>query len=1528
MMNEDALAQLTTLTAGLQPLAGASGADLVAVQTALAASLLHANATGGASGFPSVVAGAAARAELAQIIETAAKATPQTAVPLVVPRRLPIAPIANPALAKATPANVRVEAYGPFRDASGAPRWFDIVPPIKATAICRGTVGTPFIVVELSVPSGTPPTTYPLGPGSVWILARALAATAPADGYCGLAITGGALIFSAAPTVSSGALVAAASATVTLTLDFADASLPSSATFTFDAGGVSVSAASAATFAAYGTSVSLTRDASAPSYEAALGQVYVPFKPAASTFAVTTPPASGKFVPGGSAPIAWAGWMLPLTDVLVAQLGAAASAGLLALHCTGGLTAAIDGLGNVPLDDATIEVSGSTIVVTGVADSPRSLAGSLDLWPGTEPSPRSTLAYRVARGAVVYALQSADAELIAFGAALAAHIDRPLRADGSRLGPQFDGVVAAFATPSLNGALVIGALPAAEASGPPISMALRNALLVTTLPLELIITGTLAANGFALSAGTLFLAFGLEGVLPALPDPYAANLVPALRRQRVTSARLNATVSWTATTTAVLAFSEPDVTAAMIGATALPATTALTGDRDAQALAQVRAIVDDMVGGAPRLQLLDVSGNVDRFGVAFSVAATARETPAAEQMSVGSGLAVAGLDLVAPCESMRVFTVPAIAWEPVATVQNPDVVPSAFPSPAGFANDGGPTQFAAADVTLVPVAPESLLAQIVDAYDDGAAAAAYLTLPFGMVAAVAIPARATNVPILMLRPGLIDLQPGFPAASMSGGHQLSLSAAPRPFALPGSTSASSSLPGAALQLRNLIDESGTALGLSVLGPDVDVPFNGEFGPGGKSPGVPIERIDVSGYGASMSSDWVDSSAAPPAVVQAHFGTIVGRSNREVVRVKSILYPWGAIVVRTITIDRLDDGTISRHDSGWVASTAGTFDIPGFTTHPGSVTGAYNIREIKATGETVLLSGGAEVLGVSFDADIGVVNVLSGAAGGLVPSSGQFGYVQVAPIGSPLTPAQHAELLAKEGPLGGPVDCVTAIGGTAQTMRVLRVEVATAPHGGSPEFAAAARGSVVLPQPGAWSVIAQPASATDPEPIDPQRGVPLIRLGAAPSPPPNAPWRLAEPVDLWTPDAPSVDYCLVHGTDSTRIVFPRPKIEAGAHAVTSDRTPLLADGFALMNATSIVPNFATLLTFPDANFALDIDGDGAFTLAGVPASFAPSMSQRTVAQGSSGRIAYEYAEPDGTPAKVSLSLSPSAYAISLTGTNVRLDMDPYEGLMRTTGDILVDESSGARFAHSNLVLGSMLQPLQDLLGFLEELGLPNPLTLGFSNGGWTTAYKLKANLTFSLPSPLLPALTPLLQTPTWSFQLSVKLGFGNSAGSAAAMFSSSSQWSFFFQFSGNAQLVVVAPFKAGGLVAFGITYNFPAGTKPESKQLSFQFGVIVSVGGSIIPHVLELSASVSFSFELVVTFSTSTAVAIGAILAISGSGKILGGLVGLAFTATATGLLTLTSPQSVTATFDISVDITLCWFLDISFDVSAQYTKAI
>jgi len=1545
-----AFAPLVTLTGGLAPAAGTTEADLRTVRDALAAQ-------GGA--------GEAAAGQAGQ------------AVPLVFRRGLPAPGIANPALTPAPTAGMSSRSIGPFADELGAWYWFDIVPPVSATAISRSPGAAPFLVLPLAVGVGPVPATLEVGAGSLWIAAQLLAPGAPADSYTGIAISGGTLTFSDPPSLGTDGLEVANGTTLTLTVSpqspsgpvggaepGADggavvADLPGVVTIVCAASGATITALGASSLTVFGATVGLTWAAAAPVYEPTLGELLVPLTPDQP---VLTPAShlSDLFALTASAPVLAGAWALPVATTTAAQLGAAAGAGLLTLTLGTGLNAAWTDMTTAPvaLGSAFISAAAGVVTVLGAIFSPGQVQGEIELWPNTAPGTHSSIDLTLPNDALIYYLSIASydgteqVEVVTAGASVLAHIDRPLAADGSRLGPAMTGTVATYQTASVAAVVVLANAPANQAQPPPMSLSLHNALLVTSPPVTLLVAGTYTATPAELDAGGLLLAFELDRLIPTLPDPYAANFVPVAGKRSVpgagTPSQLLAVVRWSTTADPQLTFTDSAPVGEALGVQGLPATPELepepvshAGQQDRSRRGELSRLHDDAVAGpSPALFMLDVSTSVDQFGVGAALGRSADKengTSGTGAIVAGDGApwSISGLDLLAPCQDLRIFTTPAVQWEPVVTIQNPDVQPYPFPSPAGFGDDGGPTLIGAADVVLVPIAPAPLIDQVVSAYDAGAAGSVLFTLPFGMMAVATLPARTKKFPPLQTRPGLAEVQPDFAPQQMTGGRQLSLTA---PVTFLGRAGSTSELPGATVQLRNLVDADGNTVAggpLSVLGPDVDEIFNETFEPGAAGAAVPVTRIDFSGYGTSSFSDWTDAAAEPPAVVQVRFNMMVGRASREVVQVKSILYPWGAIVVRTITIERQDNSEINRYDSGWVAATPGTFGTAGITVHPGAVLGAYNIREIADTAQTYTTAGGAELTGVYFDADIKLVGVTSGANSGLVPSVRQFGFVQTAPVGMSLTAAELAELITTQGPLGGPVDCVSAVAGTAQTMRVTRVEIGNAPHPGAAppeEFAATARGSVTLPQPGSWTVLARTDDVSEPTSVDPDLGVALIRQGPAGAADSGSPWRLAEAADLWVPDAPSMDYCLLHATDSTRVLFPRPVIATGATAFTSDQVPTLADGFALMGATGIFPRQDACLTFPTAAYSLAIGGAGEFTLGGLPASFPPSMAQRTLATSSAGTIGFEYGDGNGTASQISVAITPAAWSFALEPVNVRLDMTPFDAIMRTVGHLDVTSVAGLGFSDTKLVLGSILTPLQDLLSFLAELGVPNPLLVSISNAGWseTTKYKLQAAVQFAMPSPLLPqALNDALtNSPLGSLSLSAKTGVANTATSPDALATSSSQWSYFLTLSGSAQFPVFPLVKAGGLLGLGITVNFPAGSSPQSEQLSFSFGVIATIGGDIVPGVLKVQASVSFAFMLVVTISASDSVAVGCILTISASGQILSGLVGITFTASASGLVTVTAPRSVQVTFAVSVDVQVCWFLDVSFSESFQFTHAL
>src|SRR5260370_26327482 len=173
--------------------------------------------------------------------------------------------------------------------------------------------------------------------------------------------------------------------------------------------------------------------------------------------------------------------------------------------------------------------------------------------------------------------------MVAWGALITAHIDRPLAADGGRLGPTLPGALTLYETRTLKEALIVGQAPQAPAPPPPIALALPNALLVTTPPTLLLAAGSFTVTPAQLDTGGLLLSFGLETLLPTLPDPYAANFLPGRQAPNATAAPSSAvlaTILWSPTAATQLHFSDVALTPLSWHVMPLPATPAPETHRD------------------------------------------------------------------------------------------------------------------------------------------------------------------------------------------------------------------------------------------------------------------------------------------------------------------------------------------------------------------------------------------------------------------------------------------------------------------------------------------------------------------------------------------------------------------------------------------------------------------------------------------------------------------------------------------------------------------------------------------------------------------------------------------------------------------------------------------------------------------------------------------------------------------------------------------------------------------------------------
>jgi len=667
--------------------------------------------------------------------------------------------------------------------------------------------------------------------------------------------------------------------------------------------------------------------------------------------------------------------------------------------------------------------------------------------------------------------------------------------------------------------------------------------------------------------------------------------------------------------------------------------------------------------------LLDVSSNANQMGVSFAWFGEGRlammQTLAAvpAQATAASGqfpLQIKGLDVGAKGSSVRVFTVPQISWEPVFNLTPP--APGIPGDPPAFfnyyPNDGGPTKILNNSVHFVPIAPIPVSDFIINEFntDPQNKTAAIFTLSFGLRAWAEM---QKNVPFSP-KPSLQQNTPAF-ENDVKGGIQIQANAGNA-----GKPKDSNMFQGYTLQINNILAFDGSATGASTLGDSVTRIFNDEFF---EEPlkentqrGVPLTRIDFSGYGASIFSNWLSPSAAIAQTSQARFDVFVGRCGHEVIQVRSILYPWGIRVVRTITIFRTGSAYVYRYDSGWRAESDGRFDfrytvvgrdaannkilVPKdspYEMHPGVVKGLFNVKEIKETGSilpfiskiTIPTGGkylninGEEVVntGTPFDKDVmlravyfnadaeieGVVQgqvTAEGHKDGLVPSKGILGFVQLAPAGEPLTPELFRKLLEYQlGSIGGPADCVLDIGKNGQQMRINRFDVnASVSKVNTPVFAAAARGNVILPKDGSWSMVKHTNGTGEVTPLPENITVPLIRVGQLAKDltiPDDQLLRVADPMELLRGPVPdTVNFGFLQSTDTQKALFLTPSFQKQLDPklpgkLLSKTPPLFGDAYRLVSSKGIFPNigdavssFGDAITFAQTNFnpnALITDG---------------------------------------------------------------------------------------------------------------------------------------------------------------------------------------------------------------------------------------------------------------------------------------------------------------------------------------------------
>jgi hypothetical protein len=999
------------------------------------------------------------------------------------------------------------------------------------------------------------------------------------------------------------------------------------------------------------------------------------------------------------------------------------------------------------------------------------------------------------------------------------------------------------------------------------------------------------------------------------------------------------------------------------------------------------------------LMLLDVSSRADQMGVTIgpalrldrdergnTVVRHVDRTFAASSYVPDNGglpLQIANMDVVASCRNVRAATLPHISWEPVWNIPLPieggvafDDTITTTPGPVVYENDGIATRIFSESPFQVPIAPLPIARHFLKEYNDEKTPRqlhSVFTLPFAMLAQADFTRNLTSPAEANAR--LNFNTPRF--GTLRGGLQIKALAP----ASSDPAKVGASFPGWTIQLDDNIRWVlfGLPLTGSTLGKTVRIIFNKRFPVDGSKPAVPVEKMEFSGYGASIFSNWW-SNASIADVSQVQFDVVVGRTAHEVVQVRSILYPFGVHVVRTITLTRSNNGYVFRSDSGWKAESDGFYDFSytldvldianppktkskpvanpyEFHAHP--VKGVSNVREIRDFPDggtfnssfqlndpdlppelkTLLLAEWQSVFkpaaslnhvldvhlqAVVFDADVHLENVTSGGqpAGPdfLVQSRKMLGYVQLAPSSILIPDRLFAELLnSQNGSLGGPVDCVVDVAKSKQRMRVSRVDVNPAKNAaGKSVFVTAARGSLVLPQDGSWSVVKQQTTTGDVHQLPAQELVPLIKPNANPN------FLVSHPADVYVPTS-NVHYGVVQSTGTQKLLFDVPQFTPGTFKLKSAQT-YYADAYKLLNSKGIFPNIANGLGLTGAEREVEILGEGLMKMAErtlhLENLLPDTYTYAFVDEPGVLRIYAQYKTKSNTKGRLTLGIDSAAaladrWKAALANMRIVVDLGPFPELMWVNGNFNAKSGISTKFDKPHLQFGEVLDPAIQILQILATLSgddFDRGMDVGMSNSPDNWEYKFDCSKeipVIKFPSPLQLTINP---NPPLKLEAGLRVGFyfNQVLSIPTNLKQLVPACGAYVEFYGRLQVqcftLAVASVYGVGQVTLGIAADSKAGITVHMK---FGFGAEVVVG---LPVVANVSVLYLVAIEIDIA---EDKLHVAGLLLFRGSAEICGGLVAICIQIEAGGSVDrVGGVTTLTAQVTFSIDVCLLWVIDL------------
>jgi hypothetical protein len=1500
--------------------------------------------------------------------------------------------------------------------------------PVQMVSFVQGT--TTLFVAPLAATGSLK--TVSLASGSAWVNVASFASGSPADSYAGLTIQAGSISSDTPLSFGSATVTIPAGASVTLNVtpavstsssSLAQVAPPSQITFSFAGGQPATATLTPFSAQFLGQSYHSTPTSQPAVYSTITGTLAFPAIAGQSEFAPTVQ-AGTQVTLSGSAPILISGWALWVTTTTPGSLGNAVDSGVFYIGFGSGISALWIGLARPEpeLGGIVLATTGSLLLWTEAGLAPNTLSQQkFELWTGSAAASTMT-STRLLGSALVYEVHG-TLEILELGAVLSANLDRPILADGNPVPAAIpNGLVVITNSGANHRVFAYAAFTAAEiplvlkANPDGFPMALDNAFLEVSAPLLLVMEAKLLPSTpgapYISASGALLLGFLFRMEFPFLPDPYTTGPVGEDTDDRTDYGGLLAAVSWTPTgniTTRLAdlehahpaeaptneassdltppvssglyipsgefqlgisgAVTEPVVPTtpfpfqplvpaaqdAPAGQTAPTKQTASTGQ--SVALSPSEAVAPNPPPApalAPGLRMLDVSTRASQLGVEII---DYSESDANVILTI-DGLSARTAAVLAP-----IITLPAISWEPMYNLSAPE--PGSQTNELLYPpNDGPLCAVGVNSVTLVPVSPIQCLGAILAGTQaEGSLYGAVLTLPFGMVAGIAQTVGSKGGPAPSLTQPSFDVPGTAGDVALTGAYQLTL----RP---PAGNPTAPVFSGATfLRTQDDNPSPGMSYGEQVLGFDVAHIFSTRFTTAASN-GVPVIRYDLTGYGASLFSDWTDLNPPDPTdIIQVDFTTTVGRTSHEIVEAQSVIYPWGIKVVRTITIDRLNSGSVQRTDSGWVAASDGEFqyvttasgkDITPQDVQRGVIDSLLKVKNIQEFGIPSSTPGTSDATGsagpvllqpVTFDAEVAINSQHAVLAGGAsvvaldqsqhvaVPSTGVIGYIG-------LTALYHLSLsdLLNFLPAnsGGPIQSTLNLGKSDQVFRTVSflAEPAVDTTLNKSAVVITTYGLPTLPQSGAWTVALQGPGDSAPRALDSTQPVPVVQPNGSPgSPGPET--HYADPSDIFRlgaspPAPPAYLYGFLQDVTTQKQFLAQPYItnvtsSAIPKQLSLRQVPSLADPGVLLGAISSFPAIASALPLQGLENLASSLGNQSLSIDKWfdtnPAKVTPLITTSVCVvnlvyqwspKGPTPPVPPDRSNPSDTNQNIHVTLgnaSGPTWSIDIYNVALQLILPPVSSTpaLWIEGSFHADADSLPSFPNLQVFYDGPLAPLTKFFATLQQLasylspGSSTPQDGGSDGSGLDVHF---ANGTLTVQDTF--ALPQIPLGPGYIEDISLDLG--------ASIDILTLDVGFLVGIGSPSAPVhwIVDPLSGTGVLQAGVQN----GGLAVLVQLGIGLGLAIDLG------IASGGASITIAFQVQVNNQDFELM-----LLLTGQAQVtvLGGLASASISLTCgLGLefpLSFPNPYPVTAigTAAVAIDITICWVISIDFSGSWSFS---